>query len=154
MAVAFCTKRKHHQSSIFTYPFGGAFPMLTPRVHQCEFCCASFSPRPQVKNPRACGRAECQGKRQRSNELAWRQRNNVVNDPEYHLLCKRARLERLGHVSERMSRCLSTGATFLNEKIPLELMRDLLFQFLRELGIRRVNKFWPDVFIQAEQHIT
>jgi hypothetical protein len=123
--------------------------MLTPRVHQCEFCGASFHPRAQVKNPRACERAECQRRRQRSNELAWRQRNDVVSDPEYHRVCRRARLKRLEQIAVVLSRCLSTGATFLNQKISFESMQGVLLEFILELGIRKINKFWPETVAQA-----
>ena len=69
--------------------------MLTHQMHQCEFCGASFCPRPQVKKPRACGRLGCQKKRQKSNELDWRNRNLTQSDPQYHRLRKLARLKQL-----------------------------------------------------------
>jgi hypothetical protein len=128
--------------------------MLTQRVHQCEFCGASFHPRHQVKNPRACMRAECQKKRQRSNELEWRQNNAAVSDPQYHHICKLARLKRLRQISELLGRCIRTGAAFLNEKFLFESMQEVLLQFLLELGIRKVNKFWPNAFTQGEHDVT
>ena len=37
----------------------------------CKFCNTSFSARPQVKNPQACSKKECQKLRQRKNEKDW-----------------------------------------------------------------------------------
>ena len=123
--------------------------MLTLQTHQSEFCPASFYPRPQVKNPRACERTECQRKRQRSNELAWRARNETSQDAEYHRICRQGRLKRLQEFAAIMSRCLSTGATFLNESISLGPIQDILLRFLLELGVRKINKFWPESFPQS-----
>lgn len=113
------------------------------RVHLCDFCSASFHPRAQVKNPRACSQAECQRKRQRSNELAWREKNSSVADPQYHRIRKKARLKLLRQISEGIGRCLDKGATFLGLPILLDCVGEFFFQFLVSLGIRRVNKFWP-----------
>ncbi len=92
--------------------------------------------------------------RQRSNELTWRQSNSAVIDPQYHRIRKAARLKRLRQILELISRCLRTGATFLNEKIPFEVTQEFLFQFLLELGVRKINKFWPEVFVQAALGVT
>ncbi|OFZ79009.1 MAG: hypothetical protein A2583_14920 [Bdellovibrionales bacterium RIFOXYD1_FULL_53_11] len=80
--------------------------------------------------------------------MTWRQRN-AASDPQYHRICKLIRLKRLRQISEIISRCLSTGATFLNKKISSELTQEFLLQFLLDLGIRKVNKFWPEAFAQV-----
>jgi len=128
--------------------------MPTQRVHQCEFCTANFFPRPQVKNPRACERSDCQKKRQRSNELAWRARNHALSDPKYHRLRKLARLKLLKQACETLLRYLNTGATIFGQAVMLEEVRLFFFQFLVSLGVRRVNKFWPQVFVQASPEVS
>lgn len=128
--------------------------MLTHQVHQCEFCPASFRPRPQVKNPRACERSECQRRRQRSNELSWRQRNSTASDPKYHRLRKQARLGQLRRVSLLIGRCFNTGARFLGESMSLDPVQALFLQFLVSLGIRKINKLWPAVLFQSEPVVT
>lgn len=117
--------------------------MLTQQVHQCEFCGEGFHSRPQVKNPRACLNRICQQKRQRSNELDWRQRNSTRFDPQYHRICKESRMKQLRDVSKAISHCLITGARFVGKVLSIDLFEAVLFQFLVSLGIRRINKFWP-----------
>ena len=116
--------------------------MLTHPVHQCEFCGASFCPRPQVKKPRACARLDCQKKRQRSNELDWRDRNSTRSDPHYHRIRKQARLKQLKSASVIFCRCFSTGATLLGEALSVDDFEEIFFQLLMRLGLRRVNKLW------------
>ena len=123
--------------------------MLMQRIHQCEFCSVTFHPRPQVKKPRACGRPDCQRKRQRSNELAWRERNGTLSDPKYHRAQKQVRLKRLQQLAEVFSRCFKTGALFLNETLSSVPIQGLLLEFLLALGVRRINKVWPEAFVQA-----
>lgn len=127
--------------------------MLTQVMHQCEFCRASFYPRPQVKNPRACLRSECQRKRQRSNELEWRKAHSTQSDPQYHRIRKLARLKQLRALSEWIGRCVETGARFLKKSFSFESTHELLLQFLVSLGIRKINKFWPRSFVQMEQGV-
>lgn len=61
---------------------------------------------------------------------------------------------RLGQIAAVLNRCFNTGATFLNEKFSLHSMQDFFLQFLIGLGIRKVNKFWPEVFIQGKPRVT
>ena len=127
--------------------------MMTQNLHQCEFCPASFQPRAQVKNPRACPKFECQRKCQRSNEVQWRERNGTLSDPHYHNLRRRARLMHLQTIAEVIGRCFRTGATFLNEKVSPEHFQEFLLQFLLDLGIRKINKFWADGFSQTYSEV-
>ncbi len=127
--------------------------MLMQQVHQCEFCHASFQPRPQVKNPRACNLLECQEKRQRSNEVAWRQKNGTTHDPQYHRLRKASRLKQLKEISLMIGRCVSTGARFLNQSQTFESFQELLFKFLTSLGLRRINKLWVDGISQCKSMV-
>lgn len=115
--------------------------MLTQQVHQCEFCGGGFQSRPQVKNPRACLNSVCQQKRQRSNELEWRERNSTRFDPQYHRIRKQSRMKLLRDVSKAISHCLITGARFAGKALAVDLFEAVLFQFLVRLGIRRINKF-------------
>lgn len=75
--------------------------MMTQPVHQCEFCGDKFQARPQVKNPRACSKIICQKKRQKSNELEWKQRNPSEFDSLYHRVCKDARVKQIRETSQR-----------------------------------------------------
>ena len=61
-------------------------------MHMCNYCHTPFSPRPQVKNPKACPKGDCQKARQRGNEKHWRERNKVHYPKDYYELqrCKRA----------------------------------------------------------------
>ncbi len=139
---------KEYLKCLVSKTFGGAFSMLTQRVHQCEYCGARFNPRPQVKNPRACKKSGCQKKRQRSNELACRSRSYGVRDSEYHRICKAARLACILRVIEIIVKCLTVGTRILGETVAVEAFRALLLNFFVRLGVRKINKFWPDVFLQ------
>ena len=101
--------------------------MMTQRVHQCEFCRASFHPRPQVKNPRACNRQDCQKKRQSSNELEWREKSGTQSDPKYHSIRKEARLKQLRVISLAVTDCFKKGATFLKEQFSGESFQVFFF---------------------------
>ena len=74
-----------------------------------------------------------------------------MSDPDYHRIRKRARFKLLRQISELLIRYLNTGALFLNKKVLCEPAQEFLLQFLLDQGIRKINKFWPDVFLQAEQ---
>jgi hypothetical protein len=116
--------------------------MMTQQVHQCEFCGDRFQARPQVKNPRACSKSSCQQKRQRSNELEWRQRNPSEFDSLYHKVCKDAREKQIREIAKDLKRCLETGARFIGKTLSESFLEEGLFQFLTYLGIRKINKFW------------
>ena len=117
--------------------------MMTQQVHQCEFCGDRFQSRPQVKNPRACPKKLCQQKRQRSNELRWRQRNSAQFDSQYHRIRKQARLRVIKEVAKEISQCLWTGARFMGRAVSEGLLEGDLFRFLTLIGIRKINKLWP-----------
>lgn len=79
-------------------------------MHTCEFCHTDFKPRPQVKKPRAC--ANCQGKRQRSNEYDWRLRNPQYSCAEYHILMREKRKRWLKEAAVRLMKCIEVGRDF------------------------------------------
>lgn len=109
-------------------------------MHKCEFCHSKFTPRPQVKNARACGKKVCQKARQKANEEAWHSRNPGIYDAKYHQVKRRDRLRRMSEIVTRFSKCLETGATLLGEEFELKAIAILLTRFFLKLGIRFTNK--------------
>ena len=110
-------------------------------MKNCEFCSRAFSPRPQVKNPRACNAPVCQAARQRSNEKDWHSRQAEVYDADYHRLKRVGRGRRIQALAERLLACLRTGALLLGADLDFGAIgRELHLIFFR-LGIRRLNKF-------------
>ena len=116
------------------------FSLGVPSMHICEFCHTSFRPRAQVKHPRAC--SKCQKARQRANEDAWHERNPKYSDKLYHLVQKKQRMKRLGELVQIIVECLRVGKDFLRHNFDLEKTRVLFSQFLADVGIREINKFW------------
>ena len=109
-------------------------------MHECEFCCSQFTPRPQVKNARACGKKSCQEDRQKSNEKAWRAKNTGLYDGKYHQGQRMSRMRRIREVANNLSNCLKTGATMLGVLINGPAIFGLLLRFFSDLGIRGTNK--------------
>lgn len=109
-------------------------------MHQCEFCNASFNPRPQVKRPRAC--TNCQPIRQRQNEREWHDRHRGLYDKKYHQLKKLKRAKALLNYSQEILQWLEVGVRFFGKELNLKSFEFLFSKFFASLGIRQVNKFW------------
>jgi hypothetical protein len=107
----------------------------------CEFCHTQFYPRPQVKCPRAC--PACQLQRQRDNEKDWRNRNPRYSDPSYHRVCRRERIRVLRERACALVKCLKIGGDMTGVALAIDFLTADLVEFVIGLGIRRVNKFWP-----------
>ena len=108
----------------------------------CEFCKEKFTPRAQVKNPRACNKRSCQRKRQKINEKEWRERNKGLYDKKYHNIMKQKRKERLLEYSGKLLELIEIGRIYLDEKLKIENISEYIFNFFIKLGIRKVKKFW------------
>ena len=111
-------------------------------MNKCEFCNDIFKPRPQVKNPRACDKPECQQKRQSLNEKEWREKNQGLYDGKYHSVKRVERKKTLDKLSDQVFQCIKVGKEFLNQKLNLELVNVFLVDFFHNLGIRCANKLW------------
>ena len=111
-------------------------------MHKCEFCNAMFQARPQVKRPRAC--QQCQKKRQRENEKSWHIKNKSDFDSRYHKTRKIQRTAKLQKIARSIFELIETGKKFLHRNIRLDRFDEFLFLFLKDLGIRHVNKLWID----------
>jgi hypothetical protein len=108
-------------------------------MHQCEFCPNLFSPRPQVKRPRAC--SNCQFLRQQENEKTWHSKNKEKHDALYHRVQKGLRVETLSEISKKVCEWLRIGMEFKGGSVDVKELGKLLLRFFLDLGIRRVNKF-------------
>ena len=108
----------------------------------CEFCKEEFSPRPQVKNPRACNKKSCQIKRQKINEKEWRERNQGLYNKKYHNIMKQKRINKLKEYSDKLLKLIKIGQTYLDMKLKIENISNYIFHFFLKLGIRKVKKFW------------
>ncbi len=117
--------------------------MQMQRVHRCEFCRGSFSPRPQVKRPRACARPDCQDARQKANGRAWRQRNPGLFDGKYHELMRKLRTSRIEAIAHEISRALDLGARLLGKGFDAASAVVILVRIFADLGVRAANKLWP-----------
>ncbi len=111
-------------------------------MHKCEFCHIEFSPRPQVKNPRACKLDQCQAQRQRSNEKAWKERHSNEYDKEYHSIQRDKRLKAIEKVLESILKCFEVGSKLTGKNIHIDDFKAYFATFIFRLGIRRINKFW------------
>lgn len=111
-------------------------------MHKCEFCFATFNPRPQVKNPRACNKEDCQMKRQRANEQDWHRQHSYNRDKQYHKIRRQQRKANLLHIIDVILECLRVGKELLGKRVEIERFRPSFQEFILELGIRNTNKFW------------
>lgn len=111
------------------------------KLHTCEICGDFFTPRPQIKNPRACEKKSCQKARQRLNEREWREKNRPFIDPSYFRLKRQERHKVLRRITDKLFECLRIGNTFLGSPVNLDKLRTFFFQFLKALGIRTAKKF-------------
>ena len=110
----------------------------------CEFCNTEFTPRPQVKNPRAC--TNCQKTRQRANEKSWRNTSLGLYDGKYHQVKRECRKVEIQTKVQDLVRCIEVGGTLLGLALTKEIQasfQEFFLKFLINLGIRRANKFWP-----------
>ena len=110
----------------------------------CEFCNTEFTPRPQVKKPRAC--SNCQKLRQKANEKSWRTKHLGIYDRKYHRIKREVRQSEIRTKAKDVIRCIKVGGTLLGVNLSEEIqqsMNELFLKFLSDLGIRRANKFWP-----------
>jgi len=108
----------------------------------CAYCHKSFTPRPQVKNPRACSTRDCQKKRQRDNEKAWRINNKGLYGRDYHNSQKQSRIREIRSKSASILRALKIGYDFLGGNLDWVHFEVKVFQFFVSLGLRRLNKLW------------
>ena len=111
-------------------------------MHKCEFYHIEFSPRPQVKNPRACKLDQCQVKRQRSNEKAWKDKHSQEYDKEYHETQRDKRSRAIEMVLDTILKCLDIGSKLTGKSIQINDFKAYFTTFLFKLGLRRINKFW------------
>ena len=107
---------------------------------QCEFCPVTFTPRPQVKRPRAC--PNCQVVRQRENERAWHGRNRGLYDGKYHRIQRSVRSQQLQDCAKKVVRFCEAGSRFFGERIAIVGLEAILTRFFEDVGIRAANKLW------------
>jgi hypothetical protein len=111
-------------------------------LYSCEFCHDRYFARPQVKNPRACGKPSCQAARQRANEREWREKNISRYSADYFRKWRKNAHKRRRWLIERISEALKVGLTFGNEHdLDLGFIVAVFHDFLNRLGMRSVNKF-------------
>lgn len=110
-------------------------------MHKCEFCNASFLPRPQVKRPRACGK--CQVKRQRENEKEWRINNKGLNSGAYFRNWRLARQELFQMLTNQILALIKIGITFQKQTIDIDAVSSIILEGLVALGVRHANKLYP-----------
>lgn len=106
----------------------------------CEFCHTEYTPRPQVKKPRAC--PGCQKQRQRDNEYCWRKLNPRYASAQYHELQRGIRDRKLKAAADALSECIRIGKEMVGINLEMKELGVALMEFLHTLGIRRVNKLW------------
>ena len=111
-------------------------------MHCCEFCHIQFTPRNQVKNPRACVTEKCQMLRQRDNEKTWKQKHLDQYDKEYHEIQRDKRDKEIEDILNSILKCIEVGIKFLGQKIEFENFKVYFTTFIFQLGIRQINKFW------------
>jgi hypothetical protein len=111
-------------------------------MHCCEFCHIQFTPRNQVKNPRACVTEKCQKLRQRDNEKTWKQKHLDQYDKEYHEIQRDKRDKEIEDILNSILKCIEVGINFLGQKIEFQNFKVYFTTFIFKLGIRQINKFW------------
>ena len=108
----------------------------------CEFCNREFSPRPQVKYPRACFERSCQAERQKTNEKDWRNRQDVIRPNSYDSLQRGLRTAAIKKIVAEILKCLGIGRRMSGFSDFGASSVDFFTQIFLNLGIRRTNKFW------------
>lgn len=107
----------------------------------CEFCGNEYSPRPQVKNPRACRKRSCQAERQRGNEREWRELNRDRFGAEYFKEWRKRVHKVKTKFAIDLLESLKVGMKFRgHEEFDSALFGSFLGDFLDHLGMRSVNK--------------
>ncbi len=110
----------------------------------CEFCLSKFCPRPQVKNPRGCEKPGCQYQRQRANEREWRSKQSDYPGKKYYEVNRSQRRKRIQSFLYLLLKCFETGRKLLGVQIQTGDFSEFLEKALFDLGVRRINKFWPE----------
>jgi hypothetical protein len=111
-------------------------------LYTCQFCNDRYFARPQVKNPRACGKAACQAARQKANEREWREKNASRYDAHYYRKWRKDAYRRRLRLRDRISQALKIGLAFRNDPaLDFDLLMIVFHDFLQALGMRTVNKF-------------
>ena len=109
---------------------------------ECEFCNREFTPRPQVKHPRACFESSCQDARQRTNEKDWRNRQDEGGPDSYDSLQRSVRMAGIKEIVAEILKCLNVGRRMYKMSNFSPEAADLFVQIFLKLGIRKTNKFW------------
>lgn len=118
-------------------------------LHKCEFCQDDFISRPQVKHPRAC--SKCQSVRQRKNEAEWREKHKWLYSSIDHQAYRAERLKKISLLVLLILQSLKIGFSFfglIEFNTSNRNMERVLAQFLNRIGLRQINKLWPDVLSQ------
>lgn len=89
-------------------------------MHKCEFCHIQFTPRNQVKNPRACLTENCQKLRQRDNEKSWKQKHLDQYDKEYHEIQREKRTQEIEDILKSLLDCIKAGIRFFGKNIQFD----------------------------------
>lgn len=108
----------------------------------CEYCNATFTPREQVKRPRACNNSKCQKMRQRDNEKAWREKNKGLYDKKYYQIKSFERQKNLTTIINKIAEAIVIGFRF--EGQDLSEYFDYICKLLTSVGIRKLNKLCID----------
>lgn len=111
-------------------------------VHCCEFCLTDYEARPQVKNPRACQKPECQCARQRANEREWRVRHPGLYETQYHAVQRQKRIRQIQSIALIFQKCFQMGASLSGVRVGMVEFSKIFEGFLLGLGVRQINKFW------------
>jgi len=104
----------------------------------CEYCNATYTPREQVKRPRACNNSKCQKMRQADNERAWRSKNQGLYDNKYHQIKSSERHKNLSILIDIIIESLLTGFRFSGVSFSQD--RKIFFELFSTIGIRELNK--------------
>jgi len=112
-----------------------------PMHKTCSYCHDIYTPRVQVKNPKACNKSECQKHRQRDNERDWHQKNKNLYDQKYHQIKRKIRKENFDTIINLVIDALLIGLRFKGKNIKDNLQK--LTLFFSSLGIRQINKLCP-----------
>ena len=110
-------------------------------MHICKYCNKTYQARPQVKRPKAC--PKCQKKRQKENELDWRNKNKGLYDASYHKNQRLKRIEKLKVLAVELIQAIIAGFTLKGVNINLLMFKKKFTLFFVELGIRNVKKLCP-----------
>lgn len=108
----------------------------------CTICNETFTPRPQVKTPKACFKPSCQAARQKANEISWRFRNREDYDGKYHSILRALRAKKLKEIVTRLLECLRIGGRMKNFHFDAGALEVFLTHALSKLGSRACKKFW------------